>query len=110
MHQADIVFTSAGRTVYEIASIGTPMIVLAQNHRELQHTFARSDNGIINLGLGTDVADAEIESTLTRLMKDVSLRQKCHRLMLKNDLRGGVETVLKTIFSKFEETKGKKPR
>jgi CMP-N-acetylneuraminic acid synthetase len=30
MLQADLIFTSAGRTVYEVASIGTPAVVLAQ--------------------------------------------------------------------------------
>ena len=33
MHKADLAFTSAGRTVYEIASLGTPLIILAQNDR-----------------------------------------------------------------------------
>ena len=46
MYEADIAFTSAGRTVYELASIGTPTIVLAQNEREMLHTFANSNNGI----------------------------------------------------------------
>jgi CMP-N-acetylneuraminic acid synthetase/spore coat polysaccharide biosynthesis predicted glycosyltransferase SpsG len=38
MREADIIFTSAGRTTYEIASIGTPAIVLAQNKSCLLYT------------------------------------------------------------------------
>ncbi len=102
MRRADIIFTSAGRTVYEIASIGTPVIVLAQNNRELLHTFARSSNGIINLGLGTEVKDEEITKTLRRLIDDVDLRRKCNRLMLENDLRSGIDNVLETLFSQYE--------
>ena len=45
MLKADIIFTSAGRTVYEVASLGVPCIVLAQNKRELTHYFASSENG-----------------------------------------------------------------
>ena len=40
MLEADIVFTSAGRTIYEVASIATPAIVMAQNAREMTHFFA----------------------------------------------------------------------
>ncbi len=39
MLNADIIFSSAGRTIYEIASISTPAIILAQNERELTHFF-----------------------------------------------------------------------
>ncbi|QTL99725.1 UDP-2,4-diacetamido-2,4,6-trideoxy-beta-L-altropyranose hydrolase [Iocasia frigidifontis] len=106
MKKADIVITSAGRTVYEIASIGTPTIVLAQNNRELRHTFACADNGIINLGLGYEVSDREIKDTLLNLVKDYKLRKKCNYLMLKNDLKFGINNVLNLIFKEHEKWKG----
>jgi spore coat polysaccharide biosynthesis predicted glycosyltransferase SpsG len=31
MREADLIFTSAGRTTFEIACVGTPAIVIAQN-------------------------------------------------------------------------------
>ncbi len=46
MRKADLVFTSAGRTTFEIACVGTPAIVIAQNERELTHLFATEENGI----------------------------------------------------------------
>ncbi len=103
MEKADIIFTSAGRTVFEIASIGTPMIVLAQNNRELSHTFACRENGIINLGLGVEVTDDEIRDTLQKLIDDVTLRERCNNLMKKHDLRSGIDNVLNLIFSKYEK-------
>ena len=39
MLEADLIFTSAGRTTYEVASIGVPTIVLAQNDRELTQVY-----------------------------------------------------------------------
>ena len=39
MISADIIFTSAGRTMYEIASIGVPCVCLCQNQRELTHIW-----------------------------------------------------------------------
>lgn len=105
MHEADIVFTSAGRTVYELASIGIPTIVLAQNNRELRHTFASQQNGVINLGLGYEISDIEIKETLLKLMEDYELRSKCNELMLKNNLKSGVSNVLNLIFNEYEKTK-----
>src|SRR5699024_2271417 len=70
MLDADIIFTSAGRTVYEIASLGVPCIVLAQNIRELTHYFASSENGFINLGLGSENSDTEILTVFESLITD----------------------------------------
>lgn len=60
MSQADLIFTSAGRTVYEIAALGIPAIVLAQNDRELLHFFANHEYGFVNLGLGTEISNDTI--------------------------------------------------
>ncbi len=103
MRRADLVFTSAGRTVFEVASLGTPIIVMAQNERELSHTFAREDNGIVNLGLGHEVSDEEIERAFSKLAGDAALRRKYSRIMLGHNLRQGMDNVLKLIFEKFEK-------
>jgi len=108
MQEADLAITSAGRTVYELASIGIPTIVLAQNDRELRHTFACADTGVINLGLGYQISDEEIEKAILRLCNDYHLRMKCNQLMLKNDLKSGVEKVLGLIFDQYEKFSGGK--
>jgi hypothetical protein len=43
IHAADLVITSAGRTVYEVAAIGTPCLEMCQNAREQQHLFALAE-------------------------------------------------------------------
>jgi len=98
MQRADLIFTSAGRTVYEIASIGTPSIVLAQNNRELRHTFASSKNGFVNLELGYEVSDKEISDTTLEMVNNYDLRKQCSNLMKEKDLRSGIENVLNLIF------------
>jgi CMP-N-acetylneuraminic acid synthetase/spore coat polysaccharide biosynthesis predicted glycosyltransferase SpsG len=103
MHAADIAVTSAGRTVYELAAVGTPSIVLAQNKREMRHTFACSTNGIINLGLGYQVSDDEIKEVILNLMNNYEQRLKCSQLMLKNDLKSGIQRVLSLIFNEFNK-------
>ncbi|MFX1409543.1 MAG: PseG/SpsG family protein [Promethearchaeota archaeon] len=106
MYEADIAFTSAGRTVYELASIGTPTIVLAQNEREMLHTFANEKNGIINLGLGYNCSDEEIKDVLVMLIKNFKLRKRLHNLMLRNNLKSGIQNVINLIFRQYEKFQG----
>ena len=39
MAEADIAISAQGRTMYELAVMQVPTIVLASNNRETQHTF-----------------------------------------------------------------------
>jgi CMP-N-acetylneuraminic acid synthetase/spore coat polysaccharide biosynthesis predicted glycosyltransferase SpsG len=93
MAEADIVFTSAGRTVFEVACVGTPGIVLAQNERETTHLFASEANGFVNLGLASEVMDDEIEAAFVRLLRDPSARADMHSRMTAETLNGGLERV-----------------
>ena len=97
MLEADLIFTSAGRTTYEIASIGTPAIVLAQNEREMTHFFASSEYGFLNLGLGYSVSNNELYRNFTELVGSVESRQYMSDLMKKTDLKSGRKTVTKLI-------------
>ena len=97
MRRADVAFSSQGRTTFELACMGVPTIVMAQNEREQLHTFAQMDNGFINLGLGSEVSDDDIASTLAWLVGARSVRREMHRLMLANDLRSGIRRVKKII-------------
>ena len=100
IRKADIAICSQGRTTFELASMGVPSIVLAQNKREQLHTFAQMDNGFINLGLGSEVSDEDIASTLEWLVNARSVRREMHRLMLENDLRSGVDRVKDIIIGR----------
>lgn len=97
MKLADMAFSSQGRTTFELASMGVPTIVLAQNEREQLHRFAQMDNGFINLGLGSEVSDKDIRSTFEWLLGSVSIRKEMRRLMLDNDLKSGIGKVKRII-------------
>jgi spore coat polysaccharide biosynthesis predicted glycosyltransferase SpsG/CMP-2-keto-3-deoxyoctulosonic acid synthetase len=51
MEGADMAVCSAGRTVYELAHMRVPALVLAHHERELRHRFAGPANGFLRLGL-----------------------------------------------------------
>ena len=76
MHQADILITSAGRTVYEAAAVGIPTVVLAQNLRETTHAHLGFEHGNIYLGLGKLVTDKMIVDTIDTLSYNRDLRQE----------------------------------
>ena len=99
MRQADLAFTSQGRTVYEFAAMGVPAIVLAQNEREQLHTFAQMNNGFLNLGLGKDVRQETIERSFEFLMNTPQLRSEMRALMLARgqELKNGVHREVKLI-------------
>ena len=97
MYSSDLIFTSAGRTIYEIASVGTPAIVLSQNERETTHFFAYEKFGFKNLGLGYNIKEKDILDNFVKLVENKTKRQEMSTLMLKNKLKSGRKTVHKII-------------
>ncbi|MFV0433694.1 MAG: cytidylyltransferase domain-containing protein [Leucobacter sp.] len=76
MAEADFAFTSAGRTVIELLSQGTPAICLAQNEKELTHTHATAENGVLALGLGVAVDDIALDAATQSMLDDAELRRR----------------------------------
>ncbi len=89
MLEADLAVTSAGRSVYEAATTGTPVVVLAANAREATHAHLGYDSGVVFLGIGSLVDDAHIVATVRRLLADAALRRELSdRLRASVDNRG----------------------
>ncbi|MCR5687532.1 MAG: UDP-2,4-diacetamido-2,4,6-trideoxy-beta-L-altropyranose hydrolase [Lachnospiraceae bacterium] len=97
MSRMDLAITSQGRTVYELASMGVPAIVLAQNEREARHVFAGIQNGFINLGIGSETDDETIISTIGWLLSTPNVRREMRKLQLQKDFSRGHERVIKLI-------------
>lgn len=103
MFRADVAFSSAGRTIYELALVGTPSIVMAQNRRELSHFFASEQNGFCHLGMGVDVDAETILEAFKKLYNDPGVRKKMNQQMLSHDIRNGRKRVIKLIQSVINE-------
>ncbi|WP_203532249.1 hypothetical protein [Muricauda sp. TY007] len=102
MSKADMVFTSAGRTTFEVASLGIPAIVLCQNKRETTHFFASEKNGFYNLGLGVNVEDREILNAYKSVL-NYETRILMHDRMISHELKNGKKRVLKLINKVIDE-------
>jgi spore coat polysaccharide biosynthesis predicted glycosyltransferase SpsG len=80
MLEADVVVGSGGMSVYEIAALGTPGIILGQNTREERRMrqFARGGT-VVYLGLGTEVDEATLLAAVRSLLQDPQRRREMSR-------------------------------
>jgi len=77
MLEADVVVGSGGMSVYEIAALGTPGIVLGQNLREDERMREFAHHGTVEyLGLGTEVDEQAIATAVRSLLADVARRRQ----------------------------------
>lgn len=103
MNRCDLAITSAGRTVYELASLARPMLVICQNAREATHDFACASNGIVNLGLRQELSDEQLREALQRLIDDATVRKQCHERLASIDLRDGKQRVIDRVLGLIGE-------
>jgi CMP-N-acetylneuraminic acid synthetase/spore coat polysaccharide biosynthesis predicted glycosyltransferase SpsG len=103
IYNADIVITSNGRTIYEITSIGTPFISIAQNERESKHLFVHFLRGIMYLGMAYKISEDDIYMALTDLLNNPQLRKKVNKNLLKINLLDGVDKNIILIEEKYTE-------
>lgn len=97
LQRADLAITSQGRTIYELACMGVPTIVLAQNKRETEHIFASMTNGFINLGIGQQIEKDTIKNTIEWLINTPMVRREMRELQLSKNYNNGQKRVLKLI-------------
>lgn len=78
---ADIVFSGCGRTLFEIASVGTPAVAIPQNAKEEMHTFASEANGIVLIPRTVPDLLAEIQGVFAELVSNVERRRELNERM-----------------------------
>ena len=76
LSEADLVFCAGGMTVYEIAALGVPGLVMCQNAREVRRMehFSRSGS-IEHLGLGTELEEKRITQAAEALLANETRRR-----------------------------------
>ena len=92
---------SAGRAMYEACVMNVPSIVICQNERELTHSFANIENGIINLGLASTLSDERIMEAFTELYNSFEKRDASYKRMKAIDLGYGFQNLWNTIQKEY---------
>jgi UDP-2,4-diacetamido-2,4,6-trideoxy-beta-L-altropyranose hydrolase len=77
MHEADLVVTTGGNTVYELAALGTPMILMPVRERQERNAaYFAGEGAALNLGLGDGVLMETLKGHIEVLCKDSAARQR----------------------------------
>lgn len=97
MGRADIALSSAGRTLYELAHMRVPTVVLAQNALELKHTFGGPEHGFLPLGLGASASLESIRATFGTLYHAPETRKALWSRMDELDLTSSRARVVRAI-------------
>ena len=103
MEGVDVAITSAGRTVYELAWMRVPGLVLATHEREARHGFARPANGFAFAGLMAETADARILELFLQFLAG-DLRQELWRRQNRISFAGNKARVIGLIMNQLELT------
>ena len=82
MNQVGLAISSAGRTITELLTLGVPVVCIAQNDKELTHTHASVEYGVLNLGLGSLCDTNTIGAHIKHLIESQDLRKTLHERAL----------------------------
>ncbi len=103
MRGADIALCSAGRTVYELAHMRIPAIVLAHHEREDMHTFARPRNGFLYLGVMRNFRPDRVLRAFSRLLEP-GVRRPLYERLCRFDFRPNKARVIAKIQALLPQT------
>ena len=104
MIDCDYVITSNGRTVFEVASLGVPLISLSVNKRERQHDFVKNKK----VGYHIDFTQKESELILKKCIKQMGQMKNREKFIFnleKQNLKKGIDKVTSMILTKYESEK-----
>lgn len=98
MQKVQIAITSNGRTVYELAHMNIPSIVISQHERESEHKFSSKENGMINIGIfnKSDTRE-ELITKFQKLVEDNSYLRELYDNSSKLDFSKNKKRIIDII-------------
>lgn len=98
MEKVDIAVSAAGRTVYELAHMRIPAVIMAHHERESRHTFACERNGFINIGVMHPFDVERLRAALLRLL-DRDCRRRLQERLKEFSFKDNKYNMIKRISS-----------
>ena len=102
MEDTSIAISSNGRTIFELAQMNIPSIVVSSNKRELKHDFSNTENGFINLGLFNDEVFNKINLAFNELINNEKLRRSMHEKLMRFNFLKNKKKLFKIINNLIE--------
>lgn len=93
----DIVLCASGYMPYEVAVMGIPCVVLAQNDFEVSLAFPKEQHGFIHLGLGRKVKQSSLLNAIMEPLLHEPLRKKAIARQTALGLGDGKDAVCEAI-------------
>ena len=98
MEKTQIAFSSNGRTVYELADMNIPSVIISHHERENTHSFATLERGLINLGVyNKDKTASLVNNKFEKLVFDNEYRKSLFLNISKYSFRKNKRKVVKKI-------------
>lgn len=104
---ADIILCASGYMPYEIAVMGIPCVVLAQNDFEVSLDFPKEIHGFVHLGPGRKVKQSSLLNAIMEPLLHEPLRKKAIARQVALNLGIGKEMVCEAILYSLEYPKRK---
>lgn len=97
MEKTQLAISSNGRTVYELADMNIPTIIISHHQREATHSFATLEKGFINLGVVCENIDTKIREKFEKLVEDRDYRELLFMNIKKYNFRDNKQKVVSKI-------------
>ncbi|NWF66529.1 MAG: cytidine 5'-phosphate N-acetylneuraminic acid synthetase [Campylobacterales bacterium] len=97
MEKSQLAISSNGRTIYELADMNIPSIIVSHHEREATHSFATLDKGFINLGVIDENTSIKIKERFEKLVDDRDYRELLFMNIKKYSFRENKQKVVKKI-------------
>lgn len=97
MEKSALAISSNGRTVYELADMNIPSIIISHHEREATHSFATLEKGFINLGIIDENIYSKIKEKFEKLIDDNDYRELLFMNVKKYSFRENKAKVVNKI-------------
>jgi spore coat polysaccharide biosynthesis predicted glycosyltransferase SpsG/CMP-N-acetylneuraminic acid synthetase len=99
MEKSQLAISSNGRTIYELAEMNIPSIIVSHHERESTHDFAKLEKGFVNFGVVNNDTFSDIKNIFNKLVYDNDYRNLLYTNISKYSFGKNKEKVLKLILS-----------
>jgi UDP-2,4-diacetamido-2,4,6-trideoxy-beta-L-altropyranose hydrolase len=98
LFEADLAIISGGVTAFECGTVGTPMILIAQNEEQLlTQTLLEEQIGCLNLGIGNEKCFKHLLTNVKRILNNKQLRADMSRKEKEFFLPKGIDLICEII-------------
>ena len=103
MERSQIAISSNGRSVYELAEMNIPSVIISHHKRELTHNFAKQETGFVNIGVFNENTSVDIRDAFTKLIDNKNYRLQLYQNMNKYNFLGNKKNVMNKIYDMLDK-------